>query len=176
MGVKEDGSGEPTSNSSRNGNRPSPDPAANDIAGDNQTSIPAYLSLHGVISKLDADETLIPTIERYRAWVYSIPPTRNAAMCVALWKMCPATSVFAVALLWYVGWSFVGGLCTCFLRCVRTPSQISIATNDGGYKMLCFILTVLSPVILLEYHRVQIWWTGTANCVRSIECGHTIKR
>jgi hypothetical protein len=175
---------EPTSKSFHDGNHPSSDPnftfsriarnttstaTTNENAGDNQTSIPSYHSLHRAIAKLDADETLIPTIERYREWVYSLPPTRNAAMCVALWKMCPATSVFAVALLWYVGWSFVGGLLSCFLSCVRTPSQIASTTNDGVCKILCLILTVLSPVMLLEYHRVQIWWTRTANYVRSIK-------
>ena len=187
MGGKEnDSKNGPTSNTFHDGNRPSSDPgppwgrtasdgsntAANGgtAAGDRQSGIPSYQSLHRVIAKLDADESLIPTIERYRQWVYSLPPSHNAAMCVALWKMCPATAVFAGAVLWCVARSVIGRSLACLLWCVRSsPRFASTTTNDNGCTILGFVIVVLSPVMLLEYHRVQMWWTRTANYVRSME-------
>ncbi|KAL3772567.1 hypothetical protein ACHAW5_005310 [Stephanodiscus triporus] len=185
MGDKEEESKiKPTTNSCQDGNHLSLDPnptqgrtaknsgnttTNSSTADDLQTSIPSYQSPHRVIAKLDADETLIPTIERYREWVYSLPPSRNAAMCVALWKMCPAITVFAATVLWCVGWSVIESFFVCFMRCVRVSSQIASASNGNGCTILCFILTVLSPVMLLEYHRVQIWWTKTVRCIRSIK-------
>jgi len=185
-GNENDSKGAPTSNTFHNGNRPSSDSgpsrgrtasdgidtAANGgtAAGDRQTGIPSYQSLHRVIAKLDADETLIPTIDRYREWVHSLPPSHNAAVFVALWKMCPATAVFAGAVLWCVARSVIGRSLTCLLLCVRSsPRFASTTTNDNGCTILGFVLVVLSPVMFLEYHRVQMWWTRTANYVRSME-------
>ena len=119
------------------------------------TSIPTYQSLYKVINKLDADESLIPTIDRYRDWVYSLPPTQYAAMCVSLWKMCPATTTCAVAVVWCIGYSAVG--------------LIAGVANGNGRIMMCFIFTVLFPSMLLEYHRVQTWWTRTQSLIVAME-------
>ena len=70
-------------------------------------ALPSYQSLQAVIAKLDADETLIPTINRYRIWVYSLPSTRNAAVCVALWKICLAIAVLLVV----IGCTILGRTC-----------------------------------------------------------------
>ena len=119
------------------------------------TSIPTYQSLYKVLNKLDADESLIPTIDRYRDWVYSLPPTEYAAMCVSLWKMCPATTTCAVAVVWCIGYSAV--------------DLIAGVTNGNGRNMMCFIITVLFPSMLLEYHRVQTWWTRTQSLIVAME-------
>lgn len=119
------------------------------------TSIPSYQSLYKVLNKLDADESLIPTIDRYRDWVYSLPPTQSAAICVSLWKMCPATTTCAVAVVWCIGISAVG--------------LIAGVTNRDGRNMMCFIVTVLCPSMLLECHRAQTWWTRTQSLIIDME-------
>jgi hypothetical protein len=119
------------------------------------TSIPSYQSLYKVLNKLDADESLIPTIDRYRNWVYSLPPTQYAAMCVSLWKMCPATTTCALAVVWCIGYSAAG--------------LIAGVTNGNWRKMMCFIVTVLCPSMLLEYYRVQTWWTRTQSLIVAME-------
>jgi hypothetical protein len=127
----------------------------NSSTSSRQTSIPSYQSLYKVLNKLDADESLIPTIDRYRNWVYSLPPTQYAAMCVSLWKMCPATTTCSLAVVWWIGYSAVG--------------LIAGVTNGNLRTMMCFIVTVLCPSMLLEYHRVQTWWTRTQSLIVAME-------
>ena len=123
-----------------------------------QPILPSYQSLQNVIAKLDADETLIPTIERYREWVYTLPPSQNAAMCVAIWKLCPATIVLTVAVIFCVGRSGFGRLVAWFSWCFGA-SVASSANENGGRMIFIFdLFTILSPLLFLEYRRVQMWW------------------
>ena len=157
---------------------------------DHQQTPPSYQSyraLQNVIATLDADETLIPTIQRYRSWVYSLPPSQNAAMLVALWKMCPATTVIGLSLVWCVFWWGAGIVICCFtsvlgrwrqllplLFMVKSdpnglndgevflsegPGEVGCSGISDGFLYLIIGLAVISPV-LLEYLRVRRWWAA----------------
>lgn len=139
-------------------NNSSSDTTTNTNTSDNhQPLLPSYQSLQNVIAKLDADETLIPTIERYREWVYTLPPSQNAAMCVATWKLCPATIVLTSAVIFCVVWSAFGRLVAWFSWCFG--ASFASSANEGGCMIFIFAMcTILSPLLFLEYRRVQMWW------------------
>ena len=127
-------------------------------SSNHQSLLPSYQSLQSVIAKLDADETLIPSIERYREWVYSLPPSQNAAMCVAIWKLCPAATILSLSFLCCVGRSALGKLAATFFWFFGVLFT-STANQDGGCMIFIFgFCTILSPSIFLEYCRVQMWW------------------
>jgi hypothetical protein len=112
----------------------------------------SYQSLQSVITKLDADEALIPTINRYREWVYSLQPDLNLAFCVAMWKQSPAIAVFGLAIIWAVG---------------RSVAQVIVfytlgstsADNIGNFHFVCIIAGALWPLLLIEYFSLCRWWT-----------------
>ena len=116
---------------------------------------PSYQSLQGLIAKLDADETL-ETIQRYRSWVFSLPPSRNAATCVAIWKMCPAIAI----LMFNLGFTLIGGLLS-YLGAFYASNSLF------GIGLLIF--AILSPLISLEYIRVSRWWMKTSSHLKKLE-------
>mmetsp|Transcript_2181 Transcript_2181/g.3424 ORF Transcript_2181/g.3424 Transcript_2181/m.3424 type:complete len:1132 (-) Transcript_2181:1136-4531(-) len=116
-----------------------------------QPSNSSYQSLQSVITRLDADEALIPTIDRYKEWVYSLRPNPNLAFCVAMWKQCPATVIFGVAIIWYAGRSF---LQTIIFYTLGSTSTVSI----GNVQCVCIIAGVLWPLLLMEYFSLSRWW------------------
>ena len=153
-------SSDSTENIDQSGNNSGDSSGTNNDTPHEPVALPSYQSLQGLIAKLDADETLIPTIERYRAWVYSLPPSRNAATCVALWKMCPAIAILMLSL----GFSLLGGLLTLLLSCMGASSA---SNSRFGFGLL--ICTVLSPLICLEYIRVSRWWMKTTSHLKKLE-------
>ncbi len=150
--------GTETSNSQFNAKHSS-DSTKTSTSGNHQPILPSYQSLQKVIAKLDADETLIPTIERYREWVFTLPPSKNAAMCVAIWKLCPGISILIATVLFCIVRSSFRRLVTGFSLCFG-KSFASSANEEGGCIIPIFaICTIVSPLIFLEYHRVQMWWS-----------------
>jgi len=116
-----------------------------------QPSTASYQSLQSVITRLDADEALIPTIERYREWVYSLKPNSNLALCVAVWKLCPAMTIFGAAFIWYFGRSF---LQVVVFYTLGSTSRGSV----GNLQCLCVIAGALWPLLLTEYYLLSRWW------------------
>ena len=117
------------------------------------TSNSSYQSLQSVISRLDADEALIPTIDRYREWVYSLRPTPNLACCVAMWRLCPVIVVFGLEISWAVGRSVLQAIVFYTLGSTSTDSI-------GSFHFVCIIAGVLWPLILIEYFSLFRWWTS----------------
>eukprot|EP00984_Skeletonema_dohrnii_P003964 scaffold1355_cov106-Skeletonema_dohrnii-CCMP3373.AAC.8 len=116
-----------------------------------QPSNSSYQSLQSVITRLDADEALIPTIDRYKEWVYSLRPNPNLAFCVAMWKQCPAMVIFGVSIIWYVGRSFLQAIVFYTLGSTST-------VNVGNFQCVCIIAGVLWPLLLMEYFSLSRWW------------------
>jgi hypothetical protein len=116
-----------------------------------QPSNSSYQSLQSVITRLDADETLIPTIDRYSEWVYSLRPNPNVAFCVAMWKQCPAMFVFGVTFIWFVGRSFLQVI---LFYTLGSTSRGVI----GNFECMCIIVGVLWPLLLIEYFLLSQWW------------------
>jgi hypothetical protein len=116
-----------------------------------QPSISSYESLQSVISRLDADDTLIPTINRYKEWVYSLPPTQNVAFCVAVSKLCPAMVIFVLVTIWSVGRSILAT----FVFYRLGSSSID---NMGNFWFVCIVAAVLWPLVLIEYSSISRWW------------------
>ncbi|KAL7453939.1 hypothetical protein ACHAWC_005581 [Mediolabrus comicus] len=117
-----------------------------------QPSISSYESLLLLISRLDADETLIPTINRYKEWVYSLPPTQNVAFCVAVSKLCPAMVIFVLVTIWSVGRSILAT----FVFYTLGSSSID---NMDNFWFVCIVAAVLWPLVLIEYSSISRWWT-----------------
>jgi len=115
-----------------------------------QPSNSSYQSLQSVITRLDADEALIPTIDRYKEWVYSLRPNPNLAFCVAMWKQCPAMVIFGVSIIWYVGRSFLQAIVFYTLGSTSTG-------NIGNFQCVCIIAGVLWPLLLMEYFALSRW-------------------
>jgi len=127
--------------------------------------LPSYQSLQAVIARLDADETLIPTIKRYRIWVYSLPPSRNAAVCVALWKICPAMAIMSL----WISVASIAQLCMLILSSFGVITSQSTSTGLFGLGILGIVLTILSPVLCIEYLRVSQWWAKTTCQLKKFE-------
>ena len=131
-------------------------------------SFSSYKSLEKVITKLDADEALIPAIESYRAWVYSLPPSRNVAMMVACWKMCPGMTVLLLVTTWST-LMHLKRVCFSLISSQFLSEQCgsSIVTSS---KHVVWVTTItLSPLIYVEYLRVCRWWSRV---VRNINEPH----
>jgi len=126
--------------------------------------LPSYQSLQAVIARLDADETLIPTIKRYRVWVYSLPPSRNAAVCVALWKLCPALTIMSL----WIGVTGIAQLCMLFLSSLGVLTA-QYTTGLFGLGILGIVLMLLSPILCIEYLRVSQWWAKTTCHLKTLE-------
>lgn len=116
-----------------------------------QPSNSSYKSLQSVITRLDADEALIPTIDRYREWVYSLSPSPNLAFSVAIWKQCPAMFIFGVAFICYAWRSL--------LQVVVFYTLGSASRgNIGNFRCMCILAGVLWPLLLIEYFSLSRWW------------------
>jgi hypothetical protein len=119
-------------------------------------ALPSYQSLEEVISKLDADESLIPAIDSYRTWIYSLPPSRNVAMAVSFWKMCPGMTVMILLLTW----SNLMGLKQAITSMVYSQlhtDQCGISSMSSRNHLWITAL-MLTPLMYLEYLRVRRWW------------------
>ncbi|KAL7480737.1 hypothetical protein ACHAW6_006400 [Cyclotella cf. meneghiniana] len=128
---------------------------------DNFQSLPSYDTLQKVISKLDADEALIPAIQSYRTFVYSLPPSRNVAMVVAIWNMCPGM----LALLLLVMRSALLRVKECPWTLIHSQvlrEQCEHSTWSSDNHLICTIAGILAPLITLEYFRVRRWWARVA--------------
>lgn len=130
-------------------------------------SVPSYESLQKVLSKLDADDALLPAIQRYQAWIYSLPPSRNVAMLVAVWKMCPGTIALLLLTLWStllrmkeLSWTFINSWLS--EECGNTPIPFS-------QHMAYITVAMLSPILCLEYLRVRRWWARVASNISETE-------
>ena len=134
----------------------------NTSASNQQSSQPSYKSLQSVILQLDADETLIPTIERYRAWVYSLPPSQNAAVYVALWKMCPAAAVLGLVAFYCIGWAVIKWS-VLTLAWIVGASTSRGASHSDIMLVMGMVATMLSPLLFLEYQRTSQWWATVVN-------------
>ena len=119
---------------------------------DYQSSTLSYQSLQSVISRLDADEALIPAIDRYKKWVHSLKPHSNLAFGVAVWKLCPAMVLFGVAFVL----SFVRGIFQVIF--FYTIGMVSV-DSIGNIQCICIVAVVLSPLLLIEYFALSGWWT-----------------
>lgn len=119
-------------------------------------ALPSYQSLEEVISKLDADESLIPAIDSYRTWIYSLPPSRNVAMAVSFWKMCPGMT----AMILILTWSRLMGLKEAITSMVYSQllaDQCGISSISSRNHLWITTL-MLTPLMYLEYLRVRRWW------------------
>ena len=119
-------------------------------------NLPSYASIEKVITNLDADEALIPAIQSYRIWIYSLPPSRNIAMAVACWKMCPGI----VALLLFAIWSFFMRSRDALVTFLQSQYVVEycVLSNVSRNNILGLLAFVMSPIVYLEYLRVCRWW------------------
>ena len=131
-------------------------------------NLPSYESIENVISKLDADEALIPAIQSYQTWIYSLPPTRNVAMAVACWKICPGM----VALLLFVAWSLFMRMKEALVTFIHSQygSEYCAFSNITQNNWLGLFAFIMSPIIYLEYLRVRRWWTRVACSIEETKC------
>ena len=128
----------------------------------------SYQSLQDLIAKLDADDTLIPSIQRYRTWVYSLPPSNNIAMYLAMWKMCPAsflTGAMATRLL-------IGAFLS-VLQLLQSGVHFACAP-DFWIRLVVTMATVviLLPTVVIEYERVRIWWAKSSTKLVRVKADH----
>ncbi|KAL9180639.1 hypothetical protein ACHAXT_011092 [Thalassiosira profunda] len=151
-----------------------PESSGGGASADSKPILPSYESLQKVINQLDADETLIPTIESYRAWVYSLPPTQNAAICVALWKMCPASATLGLLVVWVL----CKFACKCLFFALMwvSGSSLVVVGHDRSLPIVCISATLMSPLLFLEYHRVRQWWRKTTSSLQDGESSDVSKR
>ncbi|KAL3788296.1 hypothetical protein HJC23_002870 [Cyclotella cryptica] len=124
-------------------------------------SLPSYVTLQEVISKLDADEALIPAIQSYRTWVYSLPPSRNVAIMVALSKMCPAILALLIFMVWSAQMRAKEYLWT-LTHFGLLSEQCQHSSRISSNHVTCRIAVMLAPLIFLEYLRVRRWWARVA--------------
>lgn len=140
-----------TSGSSIPTSTPANEESTSGTSGSNQSTILSYQSLQKIVSKLDADDSLIPAIDLYRAWVYSLPPSRNSAMFTVLWRICPATAVFLLSALWCIGLAVL-------TRISGLLHETSLLASAKPHLMFQATVTILAPLLCLEYQRVRRWW------------------
>jgi len=120
-------------------------------------SLPSYESLEKVISKLDADESLIPAIQSYRIWIYSLPPSRNIALAVGCWRMCPCIVALMLVAVWSILLRMKEALLT--ISYAQLEGQCVLTTSSTNNLTTIILMSVM---IFLEYHRVRRWWTRVA--------------
>ncbi len=133
------------------------------------SALPSYEALQNIIASIDADETIIPAIRRYKSILYSLPPSEHAVKCVVFWKMCPAIFMTLALSIWSIFLFTTRGIGLCLATCAELmkvkehDSLLDDSTRFGIGKSVALVpvaiyFAIISAILYLEYLQVRHWF------------------